>query len=160
MPSITRRQRRRRGPGSRGHRPHRPGPHRAHLAVITGTEDRQHAYVALTRGIDHNHAYVFTTSPKRADPVPGPAPELARYDQIHTERAGDPAPATPLASPGQALSVLSAVLDRDGQQQSATHTRRRALADRAVVSRLRSAMTWRNEVERRVSGRVRGMSGS
>jgi hypothetical protein len=29
---------------------------------------------------------VFTTSPKRADPVPGqrPAPELARYDQIHT----------------------------------------------------------------------------
>src|SRR5579859_4923221 len=53
------------------------------LAVITGTEDRQHAYVALTRGTDANLAYVFTTSPKRADPVPGPrpAPELARYDQ-------------------------------------------------------------------------------
>ena len=39
------------------------------LAVITGTEDRQHAYVALTRGTDANLAYVFTTSPKRADPV-------------------------------------------------------------------------------------------
>ena len=49
------------------------------LAVITGTEDRQHAYVALTRGTDANLAYVFTVSPKHADPVPGPrpAPELA-----------------------------------------------------------------------------------
>ncbi len=44
------------------------------LAVITGTEDRQHAYVALTRGTDANLAYGFTTSPKRADPVPGPGP--------------------------------------------------------------------------------------
>ena len=44
------------------------------LAVFTGTEDRQHAYVALTRGTDANHAYVFTVSPKRADPVPGPRP--------------------------------------------------------------------------------------
>jgi hypothetical protein len=52
--------------------------------VITGTEDRQHAYVALTRGTDANHAYVFTASPKRADPAPAPkpAPELARYDKI------------------------------------------------------------------------------
>ena len=64
------------------------------LAVITGTEDRQHAYVALTRGTDANLAYVFTTSPKQADPVPGPRPaaELARYDRILAERAGVPAP--------------------------------------------------------------------
>ena len=64
------------------------------LAVITGTEDRQHVYVALTRGTDANHAYVFTASPKRADPVPGPrpAPELARYDKIYAERAGVPSP--------------------------------------------------------------------
>ena len=55
----------------------------AGLAVICGTEDRQHAYVALTRGTTANMAYVFTQSPKRADPAPGPrpAPELARYDQ-------------------------------------------------------------------------------
>ena len=60
------------------------------LAVITGTEDRQHAYVALSRGTDVNLAYVFTTSPKQAGPVPGPppAPELARYDQISSERTG------------------------------------------------------------------------
>jgi len=65
------------------------------LAVITGTEDRQHTYVALSRGTDVNLAYVFTTSPKRADPVPGPwpAPELARYDQISSERTGVRAPA-------------------------------------------------------------------
>jgi len=50
------------------------------LAVFTGTEDRPHALVALTRGTDANLAYVFTLSPKRADPVPGPrpAPELTR----------------------------------------------------------------------------------
>ncbi|HEU5418483.1 MAG TPA: MobF family relaxase, partial [Streptosporangiaceae bacterium] len=35
----------------------------AGLAVITGTEDRQHAYVALTRGTTTNTAYVFTKSP-------------------------------------------------------------------------------------------------
>jgi hypothetical protein len=101
------------------------------LAVITGAEDREHVYVALTRGTDANHAYVFTASPKRADPVPGPrqAPELARYDKIHAERAGVPAPATAPAAPGAALSVLAAVLDRDGQQHSASQTRSQALAD-------------------------------
>jgi len=101
------------------------------LAVITGTEDRQHAYVALTRGTDANLAYVFTACPKRADPAPGPrpAPELARYDKIFAERAGDPALATPLAQPGTALGVLAAVLDHDGQQHSATQTRHQALAD-------------------------------
>ena len=101
------------------------------LAVIIGTEDRQHAYVALTRGTDANLAYVFTTSPKQADPVPGPrpAPELARYDQIHAERAGVPAPATGPAPPGTALGVLAGVLARDGQQASATQTRQQALAD-------------------------------
>ena len=43
------------------------------LTVITGTEDRQHAYVALTRGTDVNTAYVFTPSPKTADPAPARA---------------------------------------------------------------------------------------
>ena len=65
------------------------------LAVIVGTEDRQHAYVALTRGTDTNMAYVFTLSPKLADPAPGtrPAPELARYDRITAGRDGEPATA-------------------------------------------------------------------
>ena len=102
------------------------------LAVITGTEDRQHAYVALTRGTDANFAYVFTLSPKLSDPAPGPrpAPELARYDKILAERSGIPgAPETEPAPPGTALGVLAAMLDRDGQQASATQTRHQALAD-------------------------------
>ena len=103
----------------------------AGLAVITGTEVRSHAYVALTRGTTTNLAYVFTVSPRRADPAPGPrpAPELDRYDQIQAERAGAPDPATPPAPPGDALAVLSAVLERDGQLRSATQDRHRALAD-------------------------------
>jgi hypothetical protein len=99
------------------------------LAVITGTEDRQHAYVALTRGTDVNTAYVFTASPKRADPVPGPrpAPELVRYDRRATGPGNQPPPAA--TTPGEAVAVLAGVLDRDGQQQSATGTRSRAVAD-------------------------------
>jgi len=62
-------------------------------------------------------------------PGPRPAPELARYDKIHAERPGVPAPATPPAPAARALGVLSAVLDHDGQQYSATQTRNQALAD-------------------------------
>ena len=99
----------------------------AGLAVITGTEDRQHAYVALSRGTEVNLAYVFTASPKTADPAAGPrpAPELARYDRRATTPGG---PAEP-AAPGEELAVLAGVLDRDGQQRSATQTRNQALAD-------------------------------
>ena len=63
------------------------------LAVITGTEDRQHAYVALTRGTDANHAYVFTASPKRADrsrPPPGTRTGPVRHDQCRTGRRSRP----------------------------------------------------------------------
>ena len=113
------------------------------LAVITGTEDRQHAYPALTRGTDVNLAYVFTTSPKRADPAPGPrpAPELARYDQIYPERTGVPAPDTPPVASGTALAVLAGVLDRDGQQRSATQTRNQALADADHLALLHAIWT-------------------
>jgi len=101
----------------------------AGLAVITGSEDRQHTYVALSRGTEVNFAYVFTASPKTADPAPGPrpAPELARYDRRATGHGNQPAPA--VATPGEALVVLAGVLDRDGQQQSATQVRHQALAD-------------------------------
>ena len=54
---------------------------------------------------------------------------MPRYDQIHTERDGVPAPLPRPASPGSALGVLAAVLDHDGQQLSATQTRQQALAD-------------------------------
>ncbi len=100
------------------------------LAVITGTEDRQHAYVALTRGTTDNRAYVFTRSPKHADPAPGPrpAPELARHDRITTSPA-DPGPATAASDAKDPVGVLAEVLDRDGAQASASQTWRRALSD-------------------------------
>ena len=71
---------------------------------------------------------MFTASPKTADPAPGPrpAPELARYDR-RTAPGGPAAPAA--ATPADPLTVLAGVLDRDGQQQSATQTRNQALAD-------------------------------
>jgi hypothetical protein len=99
----------------------------AGLAVITGSEDRQHAYVALSRGTEVNLAYVFTASPTTADPAPGPrpAPELTRYDR-HAAPGG---PAAPAATPADPVTVLAGVLDRDGQQHSATQTRTQALAD-------------------------------
>ena len=101
------------------------------LAVITGTEDHQHAYVALTRGTTTNMAYVFTLSPKIADPAPGPrpAPELARYDRLTAEHDGEPPDVGQAAGTGDAHSVLSDVLGRDGQQLSALQTRQQALAD-------------------------------
>jgi len=73
---------------------------------------------------------VFTASPKLADPVPGPrpAPELARYDRLTVEPAARPACAA-AAGTGDALGVLAGVLDRDGQQVSASQTWQQALAD-------------------------------
>jgi hypothetical protein len=104
---------------------------RTGLAVITGTEDRQHAYVALTRGTHANTAYVFTLPAKLADPTPGPrpAPELARYDKHATGQAAGPDPATEPAGTRDARGVLADVLERDGQQLSATQTWQQALAD-------------------------------
>ena len=96
--------------------------------MFTGSEDRQHAYVALSRGAEVNLAYVFTVSPKLADPMPGPrpAPELARYDRRAAGPAAQPDPATAIR---EALAVLADVLDRDGQQRSASQIRNQALSD-------------------------------
>jgi conjugative relaxase-like TrwC/TraI family protein len=102
------------------------------LAVLTSSETRQHAYVALSRGTDNNTAYVFTTPTKLADIVPGarPAPELARYDRLAL-KAGTPATADP-DDPGtaSAVSVIAQIIgDRDGASESAAQARQRALAD-------------------------------
>ena len=67
----------------------------AGLAVVTGNEDRQWLYPAMTRGTDANYAFVMTDSPRKSDPEPGPqaAPELARFDRLERMRAGLPAEA-------------------------------------------------------------------
>ena len=71
---------------------------------------------------------MFTVSPKLADLVPGPRPdpELARYDRITAQRAGEP-PAAAAGTRG-AHAVLAGVLQRDGQQLSASQIRQQALA--------------------------------
>jgi len=105
------------------------------IALVTGTEDRQWLYPAMTRGTDTNLAFVFTPA-RAADPQPGtwPAPELDRYERIRRERAGyQPAPlfgAQPdRPDQGEPVAVLADVLSRDGAEQSATETRRRNLAN-------------------------------
>jgi hypothetical protein len=101
------------------------------LTLITGTEDRQHAYVALSRGTRNNHAFVCTDPPTTADPAPGPrpAPELARFDQVSSCRDGQPVPSTAADGTALAVGVLAGVLERDGQQLSATETRLRNLSN-------------------------------
>ena len=105
------------------------------IALVTGAEDRQWLYPAMTRGTDANLAYVFTTPPTPADPQPGtrPAPGLSRYERIRHERAGLPT-GGPAADPGsldprEPVAVLADVLGRDGAELSASATRRRNLAD-------------------------------
>ena len=103
----------------------------AGLAVITGAEDRPHALVALTRGTTTNLAYVFTQAPEARRPRPRP-PARARAGPTRQQEGrtiGVPAPPISSAPPGQALAVLTAVLDRDGQLLSATQDRHRTLAN-------------------------------
>jgi AAA domain/TrwC relaxase len=107
------------------------------ITLVTGNEDRQWLYSAMTRGTHTNLAYVSTTPAKVADPAPGtrPAPELDRYDRRQQERAGylptqhtaDRAAAGP--DPREPIAVLADILDRDGTQHSATETRQHNLAN-------------------------------
>ncbi len=106
------------------------------IALVTGTEDRQWLYPAMTRGTDANLAFVFTTPARPADPQPGtrPAPELNRYERLQRECAEYP-PAPPSGpQPDQAgqrdpVAVLADVLGRDGAELSASAIRQRNLAD-------------------------------
>jgi TrwC relaxase/AAA domain len=106
------------------------------IAVVTGTEDRQWLYPAMTRGTDMNVAFVFTTPARPADPRPGtrPAPELGRYDRLRREHAGCPPRLHGTAAPGplrvrEPVAVLADVLGRDGAELSASQTRQRNLAN-------------------------------
>jgi hypothetical protein len=107
--------------------------------LATGLEDRQHFYVGMSRGTDGNYAYVFTQSPKLADPMPGsrPAPELARYDRQQALRSGHLVSETTDADvdsrasglAASAVDVLAEVLGRDGLELSATQVLRQGLSD-------------------------------
>jgi hypothetical protein len=105
------------------------------IALVTGSENRQWLYPAMTRGTDANLAFVFTTPAWPADPAPGTlaAPELDRYDRIRPEREGlvpvEPAAGSGSAEPREPIAVLADVLDCDGAELSASAIRQRNLAN-------------------------------
>jgi hypothetical protein len=105
------------------------------IALLTGTEDRQWLYPAMTRGTDANLAYVFTTPARPADPRPGTraAPELGRYDRIRREQQGfsaaQPASGPSVSQSREPIAILADVFSRDGAELSAIETRRRNLAN-------------------------------
>src|SRR4029450_605536 len=99
------------------------------MQLVAGFETRQQAYVGISRGTKKNGALVFTVTPKLADPRPGtrPAPELARFQRLTTERAGEALPA-PRRAGHEAAGVLADVLDRDGAELSALETQERSFS--------------------------------
>jgi hypothetical protein len=131
------------------------------IAVVTGGEDRQWLYPAMTRGTDANYAFVMTTSPRKSDPAPGPqpAPELARFDRLERARAGrppvDPQPGQPPPGYRQAVAVLADVVARDSTGLSATEYRRRQLADADHLGLLDTM--WQDAIAGPRTGRYRQM---
>ena len=125
------------------------------IALITGTETREWAYVGMSRGRDGNHAYVTTASARVADPAAGvrAAPELERHERIARERAG-------LAEPEQReqselardpIGVLSDVLENEGAELSALEVQRRNLANADHLAKLHAI--WDGETKDAVTGR-------
>ena len=145
------------------------------IAVFTGDENRQAVNVALTRGREHNEAYVIGGW-RLADPRPGtePAPELARQDRLEQERAGLPPAQTgrssgevPAARQDQqreqvtAEQILGQCLARDRQQMSATEVRDAEWsdADRLDVLGAQWHEVARDAAQHRYEAAVREMLG-
>jgi conjugative relaxase-like TrwC/TraI family protein len=125
------------------------------ITLVTGAEDRQWLYPAMTRGTDANLAFVFTTPARPADPRPGtrPALELDRYERIRRERAGHP-PIPPFgaqahqAGEREPIAVLADVLSRDGAEQSAFAIRQRNLANADHLATLHAIWTAETQAAR------------
>jgi hypothetical protein len=98
------------------------------IAVISGSETSEAAYVAMTRGAESNLVYVFSESPRKADAAPGfkPAEEIARQKILEAEQAGEDV--SPSFGSEQALAVLADVYSRTGEELAATEYRAHALA--------------------------------
>ena len=129
------------------------------ITLVTGNEDRQWLYAAMTRGTDTNLVFVSTTPPT-ADPASGtrPAPELERYERTRHERTGH-LPAERLAAggsgpdPREPIAVLADILDRDGTQIPATQTRQRNLANAGHLAVLNAI--WAAETRQAQDARYR-----
>ena len=126
------------------------------IPLVTGTEDRQWLYVAMTRGTDANTMIAFTRPARTADPEAGtrPAPELDRHHRIERERDGypaEPAGAGGSPEPRDAIAVAADILEHDGSQESALETQSRALANAdhlAVLNAMWQGETAGHQTER------------
>jgi conjugative relaxase-like TrwC/TraI family protein len=127
------------------------------IQLVTGSETRQQAYVGISRGTENNVALVFTVTPKLADPRPGtrPAPELARFQRLTTERAGEALPAPRRAS-HEAAGVLADVLDRDGAELAALETQQRSSSSSDNLAILHAQ--WQSETAAARAQRYREMT--
>ena len=125
------------------------------IALITGTETREWAYVGMSRGRDGNYAYVTTEPARIADPAQGvrPAPELARHERLERERAGRPEPEQQVQSElaREPIAVLSDVLENEGAEYSALEVQRRNLANADHLAKL--YVIWDGETAGAISGR-------
>jgi hypothetical protein len=105
------------------------------IALVTGNEDRQWLYPAMTRGTDVNLAFVCTTPAQAAGLRPGTraAPELDRHDRYRLGRRGlvpaQRAPSERRPARREPIAVLADILERDGAGLSASQTRRQNLAN-------------------------------
>lgn len=126
--------------------------------LADGLGDRQGLYVGLSRGRTANYAYCMT-GPRTADPLPGsrPAPELGRSRRLAAHRAGlpQPSPAEPAQRASQEhqhpVSVLAAMISRDGAVLSATETLRTELSNAdhlAVLGSIWHDLTRREQATR------------
>ena len=133
------------------------------ITLVTGGEDRQWLYSAMTRGTDNNLVFVSTTPTKVADPAPGTrrAPELDRYERNRQERDGYLPAQRHIAGglggpdPREPIAVLADILDRDGTQLSATETRQRNLANADHLSIL--GTIWTAETKDAQNSRYRDL---
>ena len=125
------------------------------IALVTGTEDRQWLYLAMTRGTDANLAFVFTTPARPADPQPGtrarPRTRPLRPHPPRTRRIpGRPSPrraARTEPDQREPVAVLADVLSRDGAELSASEIRQRNLANADHLAILHAI--WTAETQRR-----------
>jgi hypothetical protein len=126
------------------------------IPLVTGTEERQWLYVAMTRGTDANTMIAFTRSARIADAEAGtrPAPELDRHQRIERERDGYPAEQAEAGGnpePRDAIAVAADILEHDGSQESALETQSRALANAdhlAILNAIWQGETAGHQTER------------
>jgi hypothetical protein len=93
------------------------------IVLVRPGMDREHLYVAMTRGRHGNHAYI--------------TPDLTTDDDHHGHTAPRPSPETAVRSPQeQALRVLQDALRRSGAQDASTpRSNRRAPRRRRLPGR-------------------------